>query len=46
MAVLAEAIEGLADVVVTGDRDFLDIAGDLPIDVLSPRGFWEKLRNP
>ena len=46
VAVLAEAIEGLADVVVTGDRDFLDIAGDLPIDVLSPRGFWEKLRNP
>lgn len=41
--VLAEAIEGLADVLVTGDRDLLDVRDQLPVEVLSPRGFWEKL---
>ncbi len=45
VAVLAEAIEGLATVLVTGDKDFLDVADDLPIEVLSPRGFWEKLQK-
>ena len=45
VAVLAEAIEGLASVLVTGDRDLLDVADDLPIEVLSPRGFWEKLQQ-
>jgi putative PIN family toxin of toxin-antitoxin system len=43
--VLAEAVGGLADVLVTGDRDFLDMADQLPIEVLSPRGFWEKLQG-
>ena len=43
--VLAEAVEGLADVLVTGDRDLLDISSQLPIEVLSPRGFWEKLHE-
>ena len=45
VAVLAEAIEGLATVLVTGDKYFLDVADDLPIEVLSPRGFWEKLQK-
>ena len=43
--VLGEAIEGLASVIVTGDRDFLDVADQLPIETLSPRGFWEKLQR-
>ena len=29
-----------ADVLVTGDRDLLDIAAQLPIRVVSPRGFY------
>ena len=45
VAVLGEAIEGLASVLVTGDRDLLDAAKDLPIETLSPRGFWEKLQR-
>ena len=45
VAVVAQAIGGLADVLVTGDRDLLDVAADLPIDVLSPRGFWEMLHG-
>jgi putative PIN family toxin of toxin-antitoxin system len=42
--VLEQAIAGRVDVVVTGDRDLLDVASELPIRVLSPRGFWEHLR--
>ena len=43
--VLGQAVEGLADVLVTGDRDLLDVADELPVEVLSPRGFWEKLHG-
>jgi putative PIN family toxin of toxin-antitoxin system len=43
---LAQAIEGLAEVLVTGDRDLLDVTVELPVEVLSPRGFWEKLHEP
>jgi uncharacterized protein len=43
--VLAQAMTGLADVLVTGDRDLLDVADGLPIKVLSPRGFWEELQG-
>jgi len=43
--VLAQAVAGLADVLVTGDRDLLDVADQLPIKVLSPRGFWEVLQD-
>ena len=45
LPVLAEALEGLADVLVTGDRELLEITHDLPINILSPRGFWERLRD-
>ncbi len=43
--VLASAIEGRCDVLVTGDRDLLDIADAAPLPILSPRGFWELLRK-
>ena len=43
-AVLAEAVTGKADVLVTGDQDLLKIASKAPIKILSPRGFWELLR--
>jgi putative PIN family toxin of toxin-antitoxin system len=43
--VLSAAIQGKADVLVTGDRElqYLDRVGGLQI--LSPRGFWERLRT-
>jgi len=44
-AVLAEAVAGKADVLVTGDQDLLKLASEAPIKVLSPRGFWELLRS-
>ena len=43
--VLAEAGASLADVLVTGDRDFLDVADRLPVEALSPRQFWERLQE-
>ena len=43
--VLAEALEGSVEVLVTGDRDFLELTHDLPIEILSPRGFWERLQE-
>ena len=43
--VLASAMEGRCDVLVTGDRDLLDIADAAPLPILSPRGFWEFVRK-
>jgi putative PIN family toxin of toxin-antitoxin system len=46
MPVLAEAISGKAEVLVTGDRDLLEVTVKVPLDILSPRGLWERLRAP
>ncbi|MGH8195248.1 MAG: putative toxin-antitoxin system toxin component, PIN family [Woeseiaceae bacterium] len=43
--VLAEAVGGGAEILVTGDRDLLEITGKLPIRILTPRGFWQQLRD-
>lgn len=43
--VLAEAVAGGVDVLVTGDRDLLSVARKVPIRILTPRGFWEHLRD-
>ena len=43
--ILASATEGRCDVLVTGDRDLLDIADLAPLPILSPRGFWEFVRK-
>ena len=45
MPVLAEAISGKAEVLVTGDKDLLEVVGKVPLDVLTPRGLWERLRE-
>jgi putative PIN family toxin of toxin-antitoxin system len=43
--VLASAVEGKADVLVTGDQDLLVLGGRAPLPVLDPRGFWELARR-
>ncbi len=43
--ILAEAVAGAADVLVTGDRDLLDIAARSPVAIVTPRGLWEILRQ-
>ena len=47
LAVLAEAVAGGADVLVTGDQDLLSMAARAPLPIVTPRGLWEILRaNP
>lgn len=43
--VLEEAVGGEVDALVTGDRDLLEVAGRVPMEVTTPRGFWESLRS-
>lgn len=43
--VLGQAVQIAADVVVTGDRDLLDVAANAPLKIVSPRGFWEMLQR-
>ncbi|MEQ1573972.1 MAG: putative toxin-antitoxin system toxin component, PIN family, partial [Vicinamibacterales bacterium] len=41
--ILASAMAGRADVLVTGDRDLLDVADKVPLPILDPRAFWDRL---
>jgi putative PIN family toxin of toxin-antitoxin system len=43
--ILATAVAGGADVVVTGDQDLLSARAKLPVRVLDPRSFWDLLRE-
>lgn len=45
VVVLEQAAAGAADVLVTGDRDLLDLPEPVPMAILSPRGFWDLLRS-
>ena len=45
LAVLAEAVAGGVDVLVTGDRDLLELESPMALRILSPRGFWDLLRE-
>ena len=44
--ILASAMAGRADVLVTGDRDLLDVAGKAALPIVDPRGFWDLLSKP
>jgi len=41
--VLASAVAGGADMLVTGDQDLLSVA-DAPLPIVDPRGCWARLR--
>jgi putative PIN family toxin of toxin-antitoxin system len=43
--VLASAIEGRADLLVTGDQDLLAVASQSPLAIVDPRGCWDRLRK-
>ena len=43
--ILASAMAARADVLVTGDRDLLDVAAQAPLRILAPRAFWELARK-
>ena len=44
--VLASAVTGMADMLVTGDHDLLCVADQSPIPIVDPRGGWTQLRTP
>lgn len=43
--VLASAVAGEAELLVTGDQDLLVIAGLAPLPIVTPRQAWERLRG-
>lgn len=43
--ILAAAIHGRADILVTGDNDLLSVARESPIRILSPRAFMTLARR-
>lgn len=44
--VLESAIRAKADILVTGDKDLLDISKKVPrLRIISPKGFWELLQK-
>jgi putative PIN family toxin of toxin-antitoxin system len=42
--VVASAVAGGADVLVTGDAALLKLGKRTPLPIVSPRGLWERLR--
>lgn len=44
-SVVAAALEGRADVLVTGDKGLIEAAETRALSVLSPREFWESLHD-
>ena len=44
--VVASAVAGGADMLVTGDAAVLKVGKRAPLPILSPRGLWERLRGP
>ena len=43
--VLATAVAGNADVLVTGDSDLLEVASQSPVRIMTPREFWDLVRG-
>lgn len=43
--VLASAVDGHADLLVTGDQDLLAVAHQAPLVIVDPRGCWNRLRE-
>ena len=43
--ILASAVAGGADVLVTGDQDLLAIAAQARLTILNPRGLWDRVRS-
>lgn len=44
LIILASALSGDADLLVTGDKELLELAKVENLEIISPRAFWEKLK--
>jgi len=45
LAMLSCALEGRADIFVTGDKELIELRRVSDLEILSPRAFWEKLKE-
>ncbi len=45
LPILSSALEGQADVLVTGDKELLELTQIGPLQIHSPRAFWEHLKE-
>jgi putative PIN family toxin of toxin-antitoxin system len=45
LPILAGAIQGAAEVLVTGDKDLLVLKRVASLPILDPRGFWELIKR-
>ena len=45
LIILASALSGNADHLVTGDKELLELAKVGNLEIVSPRAFWEKLKS-
>ena len=45
LALLSCALEGRADIFVTGDKELIELRRVSDLEILSPRSFWEKLKK-
>ena len=43
--IVAAALDGAADVLVTGDKDLLEASSRADFRIVAPWGFWESLRT-
>lgn len=43
--ILSSAVNGKADIFVTGDKEVLSLGNVERMEILSPRGFWDKTRK-
>ncbi len=46
LPLLSAALESKAEVFVTGDKEILDVGQIQQMKIISPRQFWETLKNP
>lgn len=44
--IVAAALAGSADLLVTGDKDLIAVRDAVGFPIVTPRGFWESLRTP
>jgi len=45
LIILASALSGNADLLVTGDKELLELTKVENLEIVSPRAFWEKLKS-
>ena len=45
LSILSPALSGNADLLVTGDKELLNLGKIEDMEILSPRGFWKKIQT-